>query len=277
MLFFLPPMYMFAQLSVSGKVTDENDQPLRGVSITIKGKNGGSTTSDQGRFVINAPGTKSTLVFSSVGFSAQEVQINGRTSVNVQLKSEAAALNDVVVVGYGTLRRSDVTGSITTVKVDEKQAQVTSTIDKFLQGKAAGVDVVSGSGAPGGNINVRIRGTGTATGSSEPLYVVDGIIMNTAGQDVRNQNTDNNSYPDPQNGLSSINPSDVESIQVLKDASATAIYGSRGANGVVLITTKRGRTEKGVITFSMSTEISKRAKKIDILNGPNYVAFENEL
>ncbi len=280
MLLCLSTLYAKAQQRITGRVTDENNSPLGGVSITLNGKNTGASTSEDGRFSINVPSAKGTLVFTSVGFAKQEISISGRKSVEVQLQSEAAALNDVVVVGYGTVRKKDVTGSISTVKFNEREAAQITSVDKLLQGRAAGVDVNTGSAAPGGAVNVRIRGLSSISGGTEPLYVVDGVIVNTATQDNTNSlrvgTNPGNSYQEAQNGLTAINPQDIESIEILKDASATAIYGSRGANGVVLITTKQGRPGKGKVAYSSSTELARVSKTMPMLDGYEYAKFRNE-
>ena len=194
--------------------------------------------------------------------------------------SEASSLSDVIVVGYGTVRKKDITGSVSSVKFNEKEAAQISSVDKLLQGRAPGVYVNTGSAAPGGAINVRIRGTSSLSGGNEPLYVVDGVIVNTATQDVDNSlkagTNPGNSYQEAQNGLSAINPQDVESIEILKDASATAIYGSRGANGVVLITTKQGRSGKGRVVYSSTTEFARVSKKMPMLSGPEFAEFRNQ-
>ena len=195
MLLCLSTLYAKAQQRITGKVTDENNSPLGGVSITLNGKNTGASTSEDGRFSINVPSAKGTLVFTSVGFAKQEISISGRKSVEVQLQSEAAALNDVVVVGYGTVRKKDVTGSISTVKFNEREAAQITSVDKLLQGRAAGVDVNTGSAAPGGAVNVRIRGLSSISGGTEPLYVVDGEIVNTATQDNINSFQQHNAHP----------------------------------------------------------------------------------
>jgi TonB-dependent starch-binding outer membrane protein SusC len=281
LLLFLFPLWSLAQVSISGTVTDENRQPMRGVSISVKGQSGGTTTAENGRFTISTPSTRSTLIFTSIGYGRQEISLNNRTSVDVQLTSEAAALSDVVVVGYGTVRKTDVTGAVSTVKFNEREAAQIPSVDKLLQGRAAGVEVNTGSAAPGGAINVRIRGLSSISGGTEPLYVVDGVIVNTATQDNTNSlkvgTNPGNSYQEAQNGLTGINPQDIESIEVLKDASATAIYGSRGANGVVLITTKQGRAGKGKVVFSSSIDFARVSKTMPMLDGYEFAKFRNEL
>jgi TonB-linked SusC/RagA family outer membrane protein len=178
------------------------------------------------------------------------------------------------------MRRSDLTGSVATVKVDEQQASQINTVDKLLQGRAAGVYVNSGSAAPGGAVNVRIRGASSFSGGSEPLYVVDGVIINTASQDVDNSlragTNPGNSSQEAQNGLTAINPQDIESVEILKDASATAIYGSRAANGVVIITTKQGKSGKAQIQFMSTVEVAQVSKTLPMLSGQEYATFRNK-
>ena len=274
------PSYLPVEEKVTGRVTDENAQPLQGANVTIVGKTGGVTTDANGRFEIMVPNLKVTLAISYVGYAKQEIALNGRTIIDVSLKSEASALNDLVVVGYGTVRKKDITGSVSSVKFDEKEAAQITSVDKLLQGRAAGVEVNTGSAAPGGAINVRIRGLSSISGGTEPLYVVDGVIVNTATQDNTNAlkvgTNPGNSYQEAQNGLTAINPQDIESIEILKDASATAIYGSRGANGVVLITTKQGKAGKGKVAYSSSIEFARVSKKMPMLDGYEYANFRNQ-
>ena len=262
---------------VTGKVIDqENNQPLSKVNVTIKGTAKGFTTNSNGEFSISVPNKKAILVFSYIGYLSEEIPVGNRTEINVTLIKDAKAMEEVVVVGYGELRKKDLTGSVASVKVDDKIASQSASMDRLLQGRAAGVDVVSGSGAPGAALNVRIRGIGTLTGNTEPLYVVDGIIMNTASQEVRQASTNGNYSQENQNGLTALNPQDIESIEILKDASATAIYGSRGANGVVLITTKKGKEGKTTINFRSSIDVSQVSKRIEVLDGREFALYDNE-
>jgi TonB-dependent starch-binding outer membrane protein SusC len=269
-----------ADQRVSGRVVDENGQALQGATVSIQGKNGGVTTDANGRFEIMVPNLKVTLLISYVGYSKQEVLLNGRTDLDVSLKSETSAMSNLVVVGYGTVRKKDITGAVSTVKFNEKEAAQITSVDKLLQGRAAGVEVNTGSAAPGGAVNVRIRGLSSISGGTEPLYVVDGVIVSTATQDNTNAlkvgTNPGNSYQEAQNGLTAINPQDIESIEILKDASATAIYGSRGANGVVLITTKQGKAGKGIVAFSSSLEFARVSKKMPMLDGLEYANFRNQ-
>ncbi len=260
---------------VKGKVIDENGEGIPGVSIILQGTSRGTSTNNEGLYSLSVNGPKSVLVFSFVGYFSEKVIVGNRKELNISLLTDAKALDEVVVVGYGEVKKSDLTGAVTSVKVDEKMASQNVSMDKLLQGRAAGVDVISGNGAPGAAINVRIRGVGTLTGNSEPLYVVDGIIMNSGGE-VRQASTNGNYSQETQNGLTALNPQDIETIEILKDASATAIYGSRGANGVVLVTTKRGKSGKTAVNFRASTEISRVSKQIKVLDGQEYAMMDNE-
>lgn len=272
--------YLPVDQKVTGKVTDENSRPLQGASVTIIGETTGTTTDANGKFDIIVPDLKATIVISYVGYAKQEIALNGRTTINVSLKPEASELSNLVVVGYGTVRRKDITGSVSSVKFNETEAAQITSIDKLLQGRAAGVEVNTGSAAPGGAINVRIRGLSSISGGTEPLYVVDGVIVNTATQDNTNSlkvgTNPGNSYQEAQNGLTAVNPQDIESIEILKDASATAIYGSRGANGVVLITTKQGKAGRGKIAYSSSVEFARVSKKMPMLEGNEFANFINQ-
>ena len=248
--------------------------------MSVKGKNINVVTEEDGGFSINVPDLNSTIVITHVGYSFFEISLKGRSSVTAKLASKDAGLDEVVVVGYGTVRKKDMTGAVSSVKFNEREAGQITSVDKLLQGRAAGVDVNTGSAAPGGAVNVRIRGLSSISGGTEPLYVVDGVIVNTATQDNTNSlkvgTNPGNSYQEAQNGLTAINPQDIESIEILKDASATAIYGSRGANGVVIITTKQGRPGKGRTTYSSTNEFARVSKKMPMLDGYEFAKFRNE-
>src|ERR1041385_2152232 len=232
----------FAQERViSGKVTAAEDgSALPGVSVVVKGTTAGTVTDTDGMFKINVPAGSETLSFSFIGFQTQDIAIANRTVVDVSMASDIQQLNEVVVVGYGTQIKQDLTGNIASVKGDELKNLPVPNFTQGLQGRAAGVFVESNSGRVGEGIKVRIRGAVSITGSNEPLYVVDGIPINTSSFN------NNQSAGTSKNGraLSSINFNDIESFEILKDAAASAIYGSRAANGVVLITTKRGKAGK---------------------------------
>ena len=275
----LLPLVIFAQSkTVTGVVNDDEGLPLPGVTVQLKGTdNLGAVTNFDGEFTISlSEGGKQVLIFSYVGFETIEVDVTNTNNVSIAMQVDTAALDEVVVIGYGTVLKKDVTGSISSVKVEENIANQTTGVDQLLQGRAAGVQVLQNSSAVGSGISVRIRGTNSLRGNNEPLYVVDGIIIASAGEDVLPAGGVGNSGQEAQNGLTGINPRDIESIEVLKDASATAIYGSRGANGVVLITTKKG--EKGNIKLNSfyTTSVRSIRKKYDMLDGVGYARYQNE-
>ena len=239
------------QQTISGTVVDEMGTPLPGATVLEKGTTNGTTTDFDGNFNIELSNTNAILQVSYLGYTTQEVTLNGRTIVNVQLEPDATQLEDVVVVGYGTQRRSDVTGAIASVKSEDFNQGVVTNPGELLQGKLAGVNIAANSGEPGAAQNVIIRGVGSLRSGTQPLYVVDGFLLD-------NTNTGFDTNP-----LNFLNPSDIASIDVLKDASATAVYGSRASNGVVVITTKRGRMGKTEMNFSASTALSTISNKID--------------
>ena len=252
-LLWLPIMILEAapsqNLKVSGIVTSATDgEPLIGVSVQVKGTSTGTITDLNGKYTLNVS-TGQTLVFSYIGFMEQQV-VATKPVINVVLKEDTKTLDEVVVVGYGTMKRSDLTGSVVSVTGDELKKSVVTSLDQALQGRAAGVSVTQNSGAPGGGISVSIRGINSLNGN-EPLYVIDGVAISG--------NTDGNSSV-----LSSINPSDIVSMEILKDASATAIYGTRGANGVIMITTKSGGKGKAKVNFSANYALQFNSNKIDV-------------
>ncbi|MGK0421264.1 MAG: TonB-linked SusC/RagA family outer membrane protein [Polaribacter sp.] len=277
-LFVFLPMMVFSQSkTITGSVTDDGGLPIPGVTILVKNsKNLGVATDFDGNFSITIPSNQTKiLVFSYLGYATQEVTVSNTTNVNLIMIPDQTQLDEVVVVGYGTVLKKDVTGSLTSVKVKDNVANQSGTIDQLLQGRAAGVQVTQNAGAPGSGISVKIRGTNSLRGNNEPLYVVDGVIISSAGEDVIAAGGVGNSGQETQNGLNGINPRDIESIQVLKDASATAIYGSRGANGVVLITTKKGVKGKVKINSFTTTSIRTIDKKYDVLDGIGYANYQN--
>ncbi len=263
-----------AQHKVTGVVSDESG-PLPGANVVIQGTTNGTVTDLDGKYSIMAY-SSDTLVFSYLGYQTQKIKVGNSSVINVTLSSKKETLDEVVVVGYGTMKKSDLTGATQTIKVNEEVANTTRTVDQLLQGRAAGVQVISNNGNPGEGVSVRIRGTNSLMGNNEPLYVVDGVIITTAGEDVVNSSKDGNDIQRAQNGLAGINPNDIESIEILKDASATAIYGSRGANGVVLITTKSGKKGKMNTDVFFNTGMSVISKKLDVLDGVDYARYRNE-
>lgn len=243
------------RLKVSGRITaSTNNEVLPGVNIVVKGTNLGTTTDKDGTYQINVPNESSTLVFSSVGYLPHEMAVGKRTTLDVTLESDSKTLQDVVVVGYGTQRKSQLTGAISSVSAKEIQAVPVTSADQALQGRAAGVDVIASSHAPGATATIRVRGVSSIRANNDPLFVVDGIPI--AG------------------GLSDINPNIIESMEVLKDASATAIYGARGSSGVILITTKRGKDGKTQVTYDGYVGVSQIASKVDVLDAEGWIKYK---
>lgn len=249
----------WAQSVITGKVTGAGDHAvLPGTTVSLKGTTTGTTTDAEGNYRISVGNQPNgTLVFSSVGYLPKEVSIGNQSTISVELAVDNRQLDEVVVVGYGTVRKSDLTGSLAQVKGKEVDAFPATNVLQALSGRAPGVQVTQNTGAPGAAISVRIRGTNSIQGSNEPLYVVDG-------------------FPTSGSNPTIVNNSDIESIEILKDASATAIYGSRGANGVVIITTKQGKAGKMTVDYEGSYSIQSLRKKLDLMNAKEYATFYNE-
>ena len=275
--FLLLPIILFSQqLVVKGVVLDDIGDPLPGATIQIQGLNEvGAITNFDGEFSILLDSPDQSIVVSYIGFISETVQANGENNLTVILSQDISELEEVVVIGYGTVLKKDLTGSVASVEVSDEIAKQTSTVDQLLQGRAAGVYVTQNAANPGSGISVRIRGTSSLRGNNEPLYVVDGIIISSASEDVI-ATGGNNTGQEQQNGLNGINPRDIEDIQILKDASATAIYGSRGANGVVLITTKKGTPNKVKTNIYVNTSMKSISKKYDVLDALEYARYRNE-
>ena len=237
---------------VTGKVLrNESDSAIDGATVAVKGKKIGTTTGPDGSFTLSVP-SDATLVISSIGYTSQEISIGNQTNINVRLVADNQSLQQVVIVGYGTVKRKDLTGSVATVSADQISKVPVTTLDQALQGRAPGVQVTNNDGAPGGGVQVQIRGVGSL-GSNDPLYVVDGYPIS--------------------GGLNTLNPSDIESMQILKDASATAIYGNRAANGVVIITTKRGKKNGTQVSIDVNTSVQGKPKEYDVLNAQQWGAL----
>ncbi len=218
------------QGTISGKVIDSNGEPLPGVTVVVKGTTKGTVTDENGNYSLTNIPSDATLVFSFVGLKTQQVEVGEQTTINISMVEETVGIDEVVAVGYGTMKKSDLTGSVSQVKSEELNAYPSTNVFQALSGRSTGVQVIQSTGAPGASTSIRIRGSNSIQGSNEPLYVVDGF---------------------PINNPTALNNSDIESIEILKDASSTAIYGSRGANGVI-ITTKKGRAGENVIDFESS-------------------------
>ena len=258
------------ETEVTGTITSDEGEQLPGVNVLVKGSNIGTVTDINGFYRLNVPSESSVLVFSFIGYQTQEITVGTRTVIDVTMATDVQALEEVVVVGYGTVRKSDLTGSVATVKADAiKEFPITS-IDQALQSRVAGVNVTQTSSAPGGGLSVRIRGANSINSGSEPLYVIDGFPVypdNDASGTGGNRTSGN--------ALATLNPNDIESIEILKDASATSIYGSRGSNGVVLITTKRGKSGQTKIEYDGSYSIQRISNSIDRLNAREYAQYRN--
>ena len=252
------------QMTVTGVVKDPTGEPVIGANVIIKGTTNGTVTDIDGKFLLSA--SKGDIIsVSFIGYKMQELPV--ASDMNIILAEDSQMLENVVVIGYGTVKKNDATGSVIAIKPDEKNRGLQVSPQDMLMGKVAGVSVASSTGQPGSSSSIRIRGGSSLSAKNDPLVVIDGVIMG-------------NSAPDGlSNPLSTINPSDIESFTVLKDASATAIYGSRGANGVVLITTKSGMEGKPVVSFSTYVGVGSVSKKIDVLQGEdylNYMKYERE-
>ena len=267
------------EISVRGRVTDsEKGDGLPGVSVAVKGQTRGTSTNANGDFQLSVVDGNSVLVFSYIGYERQEVRVGSQGIINLALKPSDATLNEVVVVGYGTQKKRDITGSVGSVSAQEIRAVPVMGADQALQGRVAGVQVIQSNGAPGGAVQVRIRGVNSTAGNgaNQPLYVVDGIplIWDEANNSLGVGNTNSGgAVSNASSPLASINPNDIESMEVLKDASATAIYGARAANGVVLITTKSGKAGKTVINFDSYYGVQTLRKKIPVMNGRDRAAL----
>lgn len=234
---------------VTGNMVDESNLPLPGVSILIKGTGSGTITDLDGDYTLDVPDENAVLVFSFMGYATREVSVAGLTVLDVTMTPDVRSLEEFVVVGYGEQARKDITGSVSVVGPETFEARPNSQFGNLIQGKMAGVQVVTPSGKPSAGFSIRIRGTNSISGSSEPLYVVDGV---------------------PTSDTRTINPADIENISILKDASSAAIYGAQGANGVVLITTKKGQSGAPRFDFTAYTGFSQPWKTLDVLNSEQY-------
>jgi TonB-linked SusC/RagA family outer membrane protein len=258
-------------IDVSGTVTDEKGMGIPGVNVLVKGTTTGTVTDVNGVFTLQVESENSVLVFSSIGFVTQEVIVGNRKTINLALQPDIRELNEVVVVGYGTQKREDLTGAIASVSGEDLKKVFITTPDQAMQGRVAGVQVRTTSHEPGGGVSVQIRGTSSLSASSQPLYVIDGFPISNDYESVAAEK--GATVP---NQLNSIDPTTIESIEILKDASATAIYGSRATNGVVLITTKRGKTGPAHVDYSSSVAFEHVAKKFDLLNATEWGELVNE-
>lgn len=264
-------------ITVSGTVKDAKGEALVGAAVMLDGTTTGVVTDIDGKYSITftpKAGKQPVLVYSSISYLSQEVPVGKSAVLDIVLEEDAEQLDEVVVVGYGAMRKSDITGSVTSVKVDETRANQSASLDQLLQGQAAGVQVVSNSAAPDAGVSVVVRGASSFNSNSQPLYVVDGIIMNTSGSiSMGSHGGGESGVSEDNNGLMGISPQDIASMEILKDASATAIYGSQGANGVVLITTKSASQGKPMVTFTGGVSVSEVTKKYDLMTTEDYPKF----
>lgn len=267
--FVLPALFVLcahvalAQKVVSGRVTDVTGNGIPSVTVSVKGTNAGTSTDTAGRFSLNVPAGSHSLVFSSVGYQSQEVAVGDRTSIGVTLQTTTGNLNEVVVVGYGTARKKDLTGSVTAITAKDFQKGQITTPEQLIAGKVAGVQITSNGGAPGAGSTIRIRGGASLNASNDPLIVIDGVPV------------DNGDIKGAANPLSMINPNDIETFNILKDASAAAIYGSRASNGVIIITTKKGRSGQPRFNFNTQLSVGTPANKVDVLSADEFRSYVN--
>jgi TonB-linked SusC/RagA family outer membrane protein len=248
------------EITISGKVIDESNNGIPGVNVIVKGTSTGTATDANGAYRLGIPDHNAIILFTFIGYQTQEATVGDRTQLDVTLLPDIRTLSEVVVVGYGTQRKTDLTGSITSIKGESLREMPVVSVEQAMSGKLAGVQVQQTSGQPGAGISVRVRGVSSIAGGNEPLYVIDGLPQ--FNDDVRGAN-----------GLATINPSDIESIDVLKDAAAASIYGSRAANGVVIITTRSGKAGQPKVIFESSIGFQQVRKKLDMMSGPEYLAY----
>lgn len=264
---------------LKGTVTDAKGEPIIGANIKVEGTNIGTITNMDGQFTLNVP-ENAILQISYIGFISQNIKVGTNKSITVQLQEDSQSLEEVVVVGYGTMKKSDLTGSVSSLTSDNFKTGTDLTPQQLMQGSFSGVNISQNSGKPGGSNTIRVRGGTSITASNDPLYVIDGVPISTsAGVNQSNISTSTTDFFDqePVNPLANINPGDIESINILKDASATAIYGSRGANGVIMITTKKGKQGIRQLDYSFNLGISTVAKKLDVLTGDEYRSTVSDL
>lgn len=272
---------MAQQRRVSGTVVDSRDQSaMIGANIIEKGTANGTVTDNDGRFFLNLTTSNPVLVISTIGYKTVEVTVGNRSILNLEMYEDTELLDEVVVVGYGTMRKSDISGASVTVGEDAIRGSVITNLDQALQGRAAGVTSVMTSGAPGSSVSIRVRGQSTINANAEPLYVIDGVIVQgggRSGHDFGLGDALGNSPISTISPLSTINPSDILSMEILKDASATAIYGAQGANGVVLITTKRGKAGEARFTYEGMYGVQRQAARVDMMNLREFAEYSNQV
>lgn len=272
---------MAQQRRVSGTIVDSRDQSaMIGANIMEKGTSNGTVTDIDGRFSLDLNTSSPVLVISSIGYQTLEVVVGNRNTLNLEMNEDTELLDEVVVVGYGTMRKSDISGASVTVGEDAIKGSVITNLDQALQGRAAGVTSVMTSGAPGSSVSIRVRGQSTINANAEPLYVIDGVIVQGGGSSGSSFGLGDalgNSPVSTISPLSTINPSDILSMEILKDASATAIYGAQGANGVVLITTKRGKAGEAKFTYEGMYGVQRQAARLEMMNLREFADYSNQV
>lgn len=264
---------MAQQKTISGKVTDTSDMELTGVTVVVKGTSIGSITDLDGRFNLDVPSSSTVLVISYVGFKSQEIEMGSQRSFQVKMEEDTQMLDEVVAIGYGVQRKSDLTGASNRLSEKDMNKSVSTSAIEMMQGRVAGVNITQNNGEPGGGMTVRVRGSNSIRSGQDPLYVVDGIPLDNANLTPGGGTAAGYGSGGTKNPLSFINPEDIESIDILKDASSTAIYGARGANGVILITTKKGKSGKGTISYDSYVGVSSIREKLDVLSADKFRSY----
>ena len=264
--------------TITGKVADsESGEPLPGVNVLGKGTTAGTVTDVEGNYRLNLADEVTTIVFSSIGYVSQEVAINGRSTIDVTMTPDVQSLSEVVVIGYGTVEKSDLTGAVSSLRSEDFNPGANVSVDQMMLGRAAGVQITQTSSEPGGGLSIRIRGASSINAGNEPLYVIDGFPIDNSTLLSGGGAAGLGSNQNPRNPLNSLNPNDIESIEILKDASATAIYGSRGANGVILVTTKKGSRGGVAINYDFYMGTQSVAEKMNLLTAPQYIEGINAI
>ena len=279
-LIVIAPRDLIQQNKITGTVTDVNGSVIPGVNVVITGTTLGTITDASGRYSLEIPEGSSTLTFTFIGMDPKVVTIGTQTRIDVTMAESAIGLDEVVVVGYGTQKKAMVTSSVGSINAEQLKDKALTSFTEAMAGQLAGVQVQQTTGAPGGGFSVKIRGVGSITGGSQPLYVIDGVpidnVIGTQAVSTSYSTWTTSNGQQAQNPMATLNPNDIQSIDILKDASATAIYGSRGSNGVILITTKQGTSGKPVFSLNVSAGIQSVSKKVDMMNMPEYIAMETQ-
>lgn len=279
LLMFLLSVNAIAQsIPITGTVSDQVG-PVMGASVIEKGTNNGTMTDDQGHFSLSVR-KGAVIEISSIGYATQTITVGNNTVFNVRLEDDAEFLDEVVVVGYGSMKKSDLAGASVSMKESDLKGSIISSLDQSLQGRVAGVTAVTTSGAPGSSSSIRVRGQATINANAEPLYVIDGVIVQgggNSGADFGLGDALGNGKVSTISPLSTLNPADIVSMEILKDASATAIYGAQGANGVVLITTKHGKAGEARFTYDGMMAVSRQTVRLDMMNLRQFAQYYNEM